>query len=177
MEDDDNNSVEAEGEEPAIDDEEEQIEVEEEEPAGEDEEEEQLEEESDEEEETPARPGPDTFAMTDRPGYEHGADDAVEEIYIVPDDKRRSSSVLSLFEFTEIISVRAAQISRGGANAAMIDIPDGITRSRDIAILELMARRCPLKVMRNMGRDVLPNGKIKKYVEQWSPNDMTHPTI
>lgn len=137
----------------------------------------ESEEEEEEEETRLILPGRDNFAVTDRPGYGRGDEDAIEEIFIVPDEKRRSSSVLSMFEFTELISVRAAQISKGGVNAAMIDIPDGISQSREIAILELMARRCPLKMMRHMGRDVLPNGKIKKYVEFWSPNDMTHPTI
>jgi hypothetical protein len=162
----------------AIDDEE-QINAEEPE-IDEDEQDEEEDEESDEEEaqmHPRITPGHSTVDVIDRPGYTHGIDDAIEEIYVVPDDKRHSSSVLSVFELTEIISVRAAQISKGGANATMIDIPDGVSRSRDIAILELMARRCPLKVMRNMGRDILPSGKVKKYIELWSPNEMTHPTI
>lgn len=100
---------------------------------------------------------------------------STEIVIIVPDEQRRTSHIMSLSEFTEAISLRTEQIGSDGTQGTMLDeIPLGITSARDLAIAEIRARRCPLKLCRNVGRTI-EGGVIKNYVEMWSPNVMTHP--
>lgn len=115
-----------------------------------------------------------TFLVTDRPGFGRAESENVEEIFVVPDDDRRCSHALSTFELTELISVRSAQISASGPSGVMVDIPPELTNSRDIAIYELKMRKCPLKIQRFVGQDVIPGktSRVRKYVEFWSPNEM-----
>jgi hypothetical protein len=102
---------------------------------------------------------------------------AAEEIIVIPIEKRRTSQIMSLSEYTEAISLRTEQISTDGMSSAMIDeIPAQATTARDIAIAEIKARRCPLKIVRHVGRAMSDDGRhIKNYAEIWSPNEMTHP--
>lgn len=111
---------------------------------------------------------------------EHEKFDAViknsaEEIIVVPDKDRRTSHMMSLSEYTEAISVRTEQIATDGIASVMLDqIPPYLTTARDIAIAEMHARRCPLKLSRHVGR-IVEGGVVKNFVEMWSPNVMTHP--
>lgn len=96
------------------------------------------------------------------------------EIVIVHPDDRRTSDILSKFEMTEIISIRATQISQ--FNNAMVDIA-GLTSPIDIAKRELMNRMCPLMLRRMVGE--LKNektGVLELYAEDWCPNDMIFST-
>jgi hypothetical protein len=125
---------------------------------------------------TRAAAEPGMFLVSDRPGFGRAEAENVEEIIVVPDEDRRCSHALSTFELTELISVRTAQISASGPTGAMVDIPPELTNARDIAIYELKMRRCPLKIQRLVGQDVIPasNGKpakVRKFVEFWSPNE------
>ena len=101
---------------------------------------------------------------------------ATENMIVIPDDDRRTSQIMSVPEYTEAISIRTEQISADGSQGAMIDeIPALATNARDIAIAEMKARRCPLKIVRHVGSLVDPDGHVKNYIEIWSPNNMTHP--
>lgn len=100
---------------------------------------------------------------------------SAEEIIVVPDKYRRTSHMMSLSEYTEAISIRTEQIATDGVASVMLDqIPPYLTTARDIAIAEMHARRCPLKLSRNVGR-IVEGGVVKNFVEIWSPNVMTHP--
>jgi hypothetical protein len=98
-----------------------------------------------------------------------------ENIIISPDD-RRTSNILSRVEFTELLSLSIERIAREGIRGSLLDeMPPGATSAREIAIAEINARRSPYKLIRIIGTETDAHGITKKYVEQWSPNDMTYP--
>lgn len=82
----------------------------------------------------------------------------------VPDDERKTSEYLTDYEITEIISIRATQISKN--NDAFVDTDHD--NAIDIAKAELLARKCPLILVREVG---------KNYVEHWLPNEMVFPLL
>jgi hypothetical protein len=99
-----------------------------------------------------------------------------EENIIVPADNRRTSNILSRAEFTELLSLSIERIAREGIRGSLLDtLPPGATTAREIAIAEINARRSPYKLIRIIGTETDAQGITKKYVEQWSPNDMTYP--
>jgi hypothetical protein len=104
-----------------------------------------------------------------------------EDVIVIERDDRRTSDMASMFEFTEAISLRAEQIAADGYNAAMLrenEIPSGATTARDIAIAEIQRRKCPLKVIRQVGMTVdALTGQAKKYVEIWSMNELILPSF
>lgn len=92
-----------------------------------------------------------------------------EEIIIKPDE-RLTSHILSKYEMTEIISIRATQISQ--YNNCMVpidDLDDPIKQAKR----ELMARKCPLILVRPVGeRKNKETEECESYVEHWNPNQM-----
>lgn len=94
----------------------------------------------------------------------------VAEIIIVKKENRCTSEVLSKYEITEIISVRAEQIARN--NNPLVDVSD-LTNPIDMAQREFMARRTPLIVRRYVGmREV--DGKMMKHYEDWNVREMSY---
>ncbi|MCK9604133.1 MAG: hypothetical protein M0R66_07235 [Candidatus Omnitrophica bacterium] len=157
---------------------------------------EELADESEEEESAAAAPDikPRTSTLADAqlravPDAQYNLENVVrggvEEIIVIAPGSRRTSQIMSLSEYTEAISIRAEQIGTDGISGAMIDEADvaripafatGTCTARDIAIAEMKARRCPLRVTRSVGRAIDPEtGVPKNYVEIWSPNEMMHP--
>jgi hypothetical protein len=118
---------------------------------------------------------PDTTSRTQM-SREHHAE--IDEYVVVPNEERRTAQIMSRAEYTEAISLRTEQIAAEGSQWCMLDeIPPNITTARELALAEMNARRCPLKVMRVIGHEVDPvSGITKKYVEIFSPNEMTHPS-
>lgn len=109
--------------------------------------------------------------MTTGAGHE-----ATEEYIIVPRDERLTLQIMSIAEFTEALSLRTEQIAATGMQGAMIEVaPEGATTAREIAMAEMKQRRCPLKIVRKVGQTVDRQGNQKRFVEIWSPNEMTHP--
>lgn len=79
-----------------------------------------------------------------------------------------TTDMLSLFEMTSLVTIRINQISRTGT--AFVDIIMGETATT-IAKRELMQRKCPLMIEREIGtREV--DGKIYRCVEHRDPNTM-----
>lgn len=91
----------------------------------------------------------------------------IKEIIVVKSENRRTSNIMSKFEMTEAVSIRAVQISEH--NNPMIETT--LTDPIDIAKCELMMRKCPLILERHLG-DVKENGKMISYYEFWCPNEM-----
>jgi len=91
-----------------------------------------------------------------------------KEIIVVKPENRRTSHILSKFEMTEIISIRATQISQH--SNCMVDIT-GLDDPIKMAQAELMSRRCPLILRRHVG-DLKVRGEIQSYYEYFSPNEM-----
>lgn len=103
---------------------------------------------------------------------------AVDNIIVIPDAERRTSQIMSISEYTEAISLRTEQIAADGLAGSMLDeLPANATTAREIALAEMKARRCPLRLVRHVGRVIEADGSIKNYTEIWSPNVMTHPAF
>jgi DNA-directed RNA polymerase subunit K/omega len=95
-----------------------------------------------------------------------------KEIIIVKEENKITSDVLTKFEITELVSIRATQIERRAD--CMIDTT-GMTDPIVMARRELMARRSPLAIRRYVGdRCTLVDGKkqVSQYYEVWNPNTM-----
>jgi len=115
------------------------------------------------------------YYAADRPGFGPANANAVEQIHVIARDERCTSHIVSMYELTELISVRTAQIANGGPAVAMIEITPDMGDPRTIAIAEFRARKCPLKIIRYVGRSFDRDNVMTKNVEFWSPNEMTHP--
>lgn len=94
--------------------------------------------------------------------------DIIREIVVVADDHRITSQLLSSFEMTEIVSIRATQISQFNNCMVSNEYDDPIKQAQ----LELMKRKCPLILIREVGERMV-DGKLATHVEQWLPNTMT----
>jgi DNA-directed RNA polymerase subunit K/omega len=68
-----------------------------------------------------------------------------KQIYIFPANKRRSSEVMSEFEYARVLSERAQQIQNGAQIFVNID---PMMNEYDIAKLEIKTRNCPLNIIR-----------------------------
>lgn len=102
--------------------------------------------------------------------------------YVVPDEERRTSHIMSIAEYTEAISLRTEQISASGLSGCMLDatkneIPPNADTARDLALAEMRARKCPLKLIRVVGSMVGADSKTYSVVEIWKVNTMTHPVF
>lgn len=100
--------------------------------------------------------------MTDEIVIETIVDDDTPGINIPIHSKggKKTSAVISKYEFTTLVWCRALQISNG--DPPKVD-PDGSVVPIDIAIKELEERKIPLVIERQ-----LPNGGS----EYWNPNEM-----
>jgi DNA-directed RNA polymerase subunit K/omega len=82
---------------------------------------------------------------------------------VVPKDKRITSEIMTLAEFTRVISERAKQIENGSPIFCEIN---GETNLIKIAELEIALKCCPMKVTRYL------TASIK---EVWDINEMVAP--
>lgn len=87
-----------------------------------------------------------------------------ETIFIIPANERMTSEKLSEYEIAELINIRAVNISKGGPIYTNID---GISDPIEMAKKELIDRKCPLYIKREVGYN-----KNGIFVEKWSPNEM-----
>lgn len=85
--------------------------------------------------------------------------------YIIKSDDKITSNVLTIYEMTELIGIRATQISQGAP--VFVDI-EFISDPIEMAKKEIINNRCPLYVKRYIGLD--------RY-ELWDPNIMIKPKI
>lgn len=89
--------------------------------------------------------------------------DINKEIIITPPEMRRTSEIMTIAEYTRVISERAKQIDNGSP------IFCDIKREFDpieIARLEIQQKRCPIKITRHI---------TKFLVEEWDVNSMLVP--
>ena len=83
------------------------------------------------------------------------------EITYLTADNRKTSEVMTKFEYAEIISQRAVQIENGGVCYA--DNTDDISDPIQLAKKELIDKRCPLNIVRML---------TDKVGEVWSANEL-----
>lgn len=82
---------------------------------------------------------------------------------VVPDDKRITSEIMTLAEYTRVISERAKQIENGSPIFCAIN---GETNLIKIAELEIALKCCPMKVTRYLTKNIK---------EVWDINQMVAP--
>lgn len=92
----------------------------------------------------------------------------VKRIVIIHPDKRMTSNILSAYETTELISLRATDISRH--NNPMVDCKD-LDDPIKMAERELLAKKCPLLLNRIVG-EYREGKEVITYSEDWDPNEM-----
>ena len=92
-----------------------------------------------------------------------------ETIIVVKPEDRCTSNILSKYEMTEIISIRATDIAQN--SNCMVDIA-GLDDPIKMAKRELMMRMCPLTLRRYIGE----RNAGEKIYEFWNPNEMQFAT-
>jgi DNA-directed RNA polymerase subunit K/omega len=85
--------------------------------------------------------------------------------YIVKGDDKITSNILTIYEITELIGIRATQISQG--SPVFINI-ENLSDPIEMAKKEIINNKCPLYIKRYIGLD--------KY-ELWDPNTMVKPKL
>lgn len=85
--------------------------------------------------------------------------------FIVKGDDKITSNILTIYEITELIGIRATQISQG--SPVFINI-ENISDPIEMAKKEIINNKCPLYIKRFIGLD--------KY-ELWDPNTMVKPKL
>ncbi|AJL34083.1 BA71V-C147L (g6L) [African swine fever virus] len=92
-----------------------------------------------------------------------------QTLVVIPDNERITSNVLTTFEATRLVAVRAQQLAINGSTMLKKKYSSPI----DIAKQELFNRKIPLLVMRCI--KVTPDGQ--KIVEIWNPREMGIPLL
>ena len=87
------------------------------------------------------------------------------EITIVSPSMRRSSEVITKYEFTDVVSNRAKHIENGGR--VFVEIEDESCPIK-IAEKEIRLKKCPLTIRRLISANI---------AELWNVNEMTIPYI
>lgn len=87
--------------------------------------------------------------------------------YIIPDEQRTTSQIMTLEEFTEAIGIRATQIEQG---APVFTDVAGYSDPIKMARKELLDGRSPLKLVREMRQK-----ENERWVEIWKVNEMNVP--
>lgn len=85
--------------------------------------------------------------------------------FIRKNDDKITSNILTIYEITELIGIRATQISNG---APVFTDVEYLTDPIEMAKKEIINNKCPLYVKRYIGLD--------KY-ELWDPNTMIKPKL
>lgn len=114
---------------------------------------------------------PDLISAEDAPTER--APEIIRKVIIIDPEERQTTDILSRFEMSRLVSVRANQIANH--NNPFVDIT-GLTSPIDMAKRELMQRKCPLTLTRGVGEvtSVTHEGiHVTKYEEWWDPNTMT----
>lgn len=91
----------------------------------------------------------------------------VKDIVIMPPEKRITPSIMSRYEQTECISIRAVQIEKNGK----CFVKTSANTPTEMAEQELLMRKTPLRIRRFLGHKNY-NGKLYEVYEDWNPNEM-----
>lgn len=85
------------------------------------------------------------------------------EIVIMHPDNRKTSEIMTMYEYTNIISQRAEQVNNGGI---CFTETEGVSDPIEMARKELHDKKCPLDVLRHITENIY---------EKWSANELTIP--
>lgn len=92
-------------------------------------------------------------------------------IIVVDPSQRRTSNVMTEYELTEALVIRASQIEQ---RRSVLTNVDGLDDAEAMAEKELADGKCPLVLRRKVG-EVVIDGKLIEYVEYYDVNKMTKP--
>ena len=95
--------------------------------------------------------------------------DKIKNIIKVPDDERRTSNLMTIYEYTEAVGTRISQIENG---SKIFTDYDGLYNNKQIAIKEMHDRKNPLIVRR-----VVKTDGNNIYEEHWKVREMILPNI
>lgn len=119
--------------------------------------------------------------MSDEEQYSGDESEDVEELeeappvivpkraIIVAPENRRTSNIMSVYEMTENVSIRATLIEKYAD--CFVDVSD-LDEPIAMARRELMMRMSPLKLERCVGSRTKEDGSVVVYYEVWNPNEM-----
>lgn len=93
------------------------------------------------------------------------------EILVLEEADRMTSDRVSMFEYTELVGIRAESIARHDNCFVSIE---GLTDPIKMAEREFAMRKCPLKIRREVGFKVIGD-KNYKVIEYLDPNNAIHP--
>ena len=98
-----------------------------------------------------------------------------KDIVIVDPMKRRTSDVMTMFELTEAVSIRATQLASRPISTTDIS---GLDNPINMAKKEIADGKCPLVLRRVVGVEFdKKNNRMIEYIECWNVNTMAKPVM
>ena len=88
-----------------------------------------------------------------------GKDDTYKDYY---SKKRKTRPYITKFERTQVVGIRASQIENGAI--PLIDVPDNVHQSKEIAELEYQQRTIPLLVRRFLPDETYEDWRITDFI-------------
>ena len=85
--------------------------------------------------------------------------DVLEINEILKNQKYDSQAVMTKYEFTKILGLRSQQICEGAI--PLVEVPDGMTDSTEIALLELQQKKIPFLIKREFSDNYREYWKVK----------------
>lgn len=89
--------------------------------------------------------------------------------YVMPDDERKTSPLMTINEMVEAVGIRISQIEAG---SKVFTDYGTLGSAKEIAYKELMERKNPLIITR-----LVKEEKNKRYYEHWKVREMTYPKM
>jgi hypothetical protein len=89
--------------------------------------------------------------------------------YIIPDDDRKTSPIMTISEMVEAVGIRISQIEGG---SVVFTEYGQLSSAKEIAYKELIDRKNPLIISRTVKEE-----KNKRYVEHWKVREMVYPKM
>ena len=77
--------------------------------------------------------------------------DDVIQINELKKEKHASHPIMTKYEFTKILGLRSQQICEGAV--PMVEVPDGVTDSTEIALLEMKQKKIPYNLKREFSEN------------------------
>jgi len=86
----------------------------------------------------------------------------------IPNEKRTTRNVMDKYEIAKCLSTRTQQIANG--SEPLIVVPKGVTKSEDIARLELTEKKTPFILVRK-----IPHHELGEIEEWWAVSELIIP--
>jgi hypothetical protein len=97
------------------------------------------------------------------------AEKGIANDYVIPDDERKTSPLMSIYEMVEAVGIRISQIENG---SEIFTDYGTLGSAKEIAYKELIDRKNPLIITRMVKEE-----KNKRWFEHWKVREMTYPKM